>query len=313
MVRGKLPSSGDVVGGYTLVRLVGEGGMGVVFEARDGGGETLAVKILRPERAASEEAVEEFRLEARSTAAARHDSVVRMLECGVEDDLHYLVMEFVDGPPLDRLLDRRGALPWRAAVRIGIQVASALAHAHTQGFLHRDVKPGNILLSRDGRARLTDFGIVKDIGSLKGFLVKGRKVGTAAYASPEQCRGRRLGPPTDLYSLGATLYHMVCGRPPFCGGGSREVAARQVTEDPIAPIELAPEIPRPLSNLIRKMLAKSPLLRPDSMETLVRSLRMILEGRLDLGPAGPTTSSRPSRSALAGLRSRRTAAQRARA
>jgi serine/threonine-protein kinase len=283
MVTTRCPAPGDFVAGYRLLRRVGEGGMGVVFEARNGGDPTLALKVLRPEKAAEEPEVLAFREEARATAAVDHECVVTVHECGVEYGVHYLVMEFVDGPPLDRLLAARGRLDWRLSARIAIQVARALRHAHRQGWIHRDVKPGNILLFRDGRVRLTDFGIVKDIGSLKGFLVGGRRVGTAAYASPEQCLGKRLGPATDVYSLGATLYHMVCGRPPFAGGGPRLVAAKHVKLAPTPPSSLVKGVPKPLSNTIEKMLAKRPTARLSSMGAVIRHLEAILEGRVPVG------------------------------
>jgi serine/threonine-protein kinase len=291
MERSRQPGPGDTIAGYRLLEQVGEGGMGVVFRARNGSTRSHAVKVLKPERAADESAVDAFRQEARATAAARHESVVAVTECGLEDGVHYLVMEFVDGPPLDRLLADRGRLPWKAAVRIAIQVARALGHAHDLGFLHRDVKPGNVLLFRDGRVRLSDFGIVKDIRSLKGFLLTGRKVGTAAYASPEQVRGRRLGPATDVYSLGATLYHMVAGRPPFTGD-ARQVAAKQVRADPTPVEEIVPDVPRALSRQIGKMLAKRPTDRIPSMEVVVANLRTILAGRVILGPVSPRSSRR---------------------
>ena len=127
---------------------------------------------------------------------------------------------------------------------------------------------------------------MKDISSLKGFLVNGRKVGTAAYASPEQVVGKRLGPPTDMYSLGATLYHMVCGRPPFTGD-ARVTAAKHVKAVPIPPIQLVPEIPKPLSNTIEKMLAKGQTDRFESMEELIRNLEAILDGRFTVGLSRP--------------------------
>lgn len=291
MERSRLPAPGETIAGLRLLEQVGEGGMGVVFRARNGTATPRAVKVLKPERAVDDAAVDAFRQEARATAAARHDSVVDVTECGLEDGVHYLVMEFVDGPPLDRLLAERGRLPWKTAVRIAIQLARALGNAHDLGFLHRDVKPGNVLLFRDGRVRLTDFGIVKDIRSLKGYLVTGRKVGTAAYASPEQVRGKRLGPATDVYSLGATLYHMVAGRPPFTGD-ARQVAAKQVRLDPTPVEKIVPDVPRALSRQIAKMLTKSPMERIPSMEVVAANLVTILAGRVILGPLNPRTSRR---------------------
>jgi len=280
MSEAKLPETGDKVAEHEILRRVGEGARGVVFSAKNPEGRFRAVKILKPEFGKDEAAIGEFREEARATASVRHPSVVSMYECGLDHGIHYLVMEFVDGPPLDRLLEERKRLTWKTSVRIGIQVAEALAHAHELGFLHRDVKPANILLYSDGTARVTDFGIVKDISTLRGFLVNGRQVGTALYASPEQCTGKRLTPATDIYSLGATLYHMICGRPPFLADDPKMLLAKHVKTHPIPPGKLLPDIPKPLANTLLRCLAKSPVARYPSMENLATTMRMVLEGRV---------------------------------
>jgi serine/threonine protein kinase len=163
------------------------------------------------------------------------------------------------------------------------------------------VKPGNILLYRDGSPRLTDFGIVKDIGTLKGFLLEGRRVGTAAYASPEQCLGKRLGPATDVYSLGATLYHMVCGRPPFPGDTPNEILNKHVKAKLPSPMRLCPEIPKTLSNAIAKMLSKRQADRYPSMARLVEDLELILDGKIAISNGRASVNLR----ALGGVRSSR--------
>ncbi|MEN8149153.1 MAG: serine/threonine-protein kinase [Planctomycetota bacterium] len=276
---------GESVADHEILRRVGEGARGVVFQAKNAEGRLRALKILRPEFAKDDTAVGEFREEARATAAVQHESVVSMYECGVDHGVHYISMEFVDGPPLDRLLAERKGLSWKTAVRVAIQAADALGHAHDIGYLHRDIKPGNILLYSDGTARVTDFGIVKDIRTLRGFLVNGKKVGTAAYASPEQCTGKRLGPATDLYSLGATLYHMVCGRPPFVAENRKMLLAKHVRTQPVPPSRLVKNLPRPLSNALERSLAKSPMARFPSMDNFAATLRMILEGRVAIVPS----------------------------
>ncbi|MHC4472476.1 MAG: serine/threonine-protein kinase, partial [Planctomycetota bacterium] len=234
----RLPSSGEVFAGHAVIRQIGEGSRGVVYEVRSKGGVTVALKLLKPELASNPDAVGEFEAEAVATGSVRNKAVIEIYRHGVEHGLPYILMEFVDGASLDRLLERRRRLTWRAAVRIAIQVASALGHAHGTGLIHRDVKPGNVLLYRDGTPRLTDFGIVKDIGTLKGYLLEGRRVGTSAYASPEQCLGKRLDPATDMYSLGATLFHMVCGRPPFTGDTPNEIMNKHVKAKLPSPMQL---------------------------------------------------------------------------
>jgi serine/threonine-protein kinase len=209
-------------------------------------------------------------------------------------------MEFVDGPSLERLIQAKKRLPWPLAVRLIRPVARALGHAHEQGFVHRDVKPGNILLYRDGRPRLTDFGIVKDIGSLKGYLVQGRAVGTVAYASPEQCLGKRLSGATDMYSLGATFYHALTGRPPFTGETPVKIAQKHAQLPPRPPADLVPDIPRALGKTVERMLAKKVADRLDSMARLDHDLGMILEGKVPL--AVGATAPKVNRAALRGLR-----------
>ena len=273
---------GDRVADHVIVQRVGEGAMGVVYETRNPAGETVALKLLRPEKAADPIAVRAFLDEAAATGSVRQSNVVKVLGHGEADGFHYIVMEFVDGPPLHRLLEEKGRVHWREAAKTIIQVARALEAAHAQGLLHRDVKPENILLYRDGRARLTDFGIVKDISSIKGYLLKGKRVGTAIYASPEQCLGKRLSPATDMYSLGATYYRMVCGRPPFAGETPSRVMVMHVRERPIPPDEIAPEVSKSASKLITKMLAKKQSDRVPSMTRLIEDLICLVKGRLPI-------------------------------
>jgi serine/threonine-protein kinase len=281
-----MPEPGDIIADRMIMRFTGEGAMGIVFEVRDEADRSTALKILKPEKAANPDALREFRDEGEATGAVDHENVVTVLRQGESDGWHYIEMEYVDGPPLHRLLKERGALPWREATEIVVQVARALGAAHDLGFVHRDVKPDNVLLYRDGRARLTDFGIVKDISSLKGFLLKGRKVGTALYASPEQCLDKRLDAATDMYSLGATFYHMVCGRPPFKGDSPNVVMNKHVKAPLLPPCELDPEIPKALSNAIEKMLAKKQTDRYPAMARLIEDLEMILGGKVAIG-GGP--------------------------
>lgn len=287
-----MPEPGAEIAGHRLVRQVGEGGMGVVFEAEDRSGLHVAMKLLRPKLALDESAVLNFRNEAEATGAVDHENVVTILGQGEADGFHYIVMEFVDGPPLHHhIRDRK--LPWKDATEIAVQVARALGCAHGMGLIHRDVKPENVLLFEDRRARLTDFGIVKDISSLRGFLLKGQQVGTAAYASPEQCQGKRLSAATDMYSLGATLYRMVCGRHVFTGDSHNVVMNKHVKAKPIPPIQLERDLPKPLSHAIERMLAKSPTERFPTMERLVDDLVPIIEGRI----AMPGATRRSGRSA----------------
>jgi serine/threonine-protein kinase len=282
----EIPPIGSELGRYRLLRRVGEGARGVVFEADDPAFDrSVAIKVLKPEFAEDEAAIAEFRQEAETTARVHHENVVSILAVGEQDGHWYTVMEFVDGESLDRRLADGKPMPWPEAVGIGLQVGQALREAHAMDLLHRDVKPDNILMYQDGRARLTDFGIVKDISSLKGFLLTGRAVGTAAYASPEQCLGKRLLPTTDIYSLGATLYRMVTGRFPFPGKTNKELMTGHVKGRLAPPVEHVPDLPRPLSNAIVRMMARNPGERYASIDRVLADLTMIRDGKTVVAPA----------------------------
>ena len=296
-----LPGSGDTLAGHVIVRKVGEGAMGVVYEALGPDSDILPIKILQTEKADDREIVADFKTEAEATGAVAHENVVTVLGQDHQDGFHFIRMEFVDGPPLHQVLRDRKLLPWPEAIEIVIQVARALRCAHDKGLVHRDVKPDNVLLFRDGRARLTDFGIVKDISSLKGFLLKGRKVGTAVYASPEQCLGKRLDASTDMYSLGATFFHMICGRYPFTGDSPQVIMNKHVRAPLISPGSLVPEIPKALSNAIEKMMAKKQTDRYPSMARLLEDLELIREGKVAIADAQP----RVDHQALKGIKATR--------
>jgi serine/threonine-protein kinase len=283
----KIPEPGDIIADRMIMRFVGEGAMGVVFEVRDEKDASTALKLLKPEKAENPESLREFVNEAEATGSVDHENVVTVLRRGEDRGWHFIEMEFVDGPPLHRLLGERGALPWQQATEIALDLARALGAAHDMGLVHRDVKPDNVLLTKEGRARLTDFGIVKDISSLKGYLLKGRKVGTALYASPEQCLDKRLDAATDMYSLGATVYHMVCGRPPFSGSSPSAVMNKHVKAALIPPVKRVPDLPKSLSNAIEKMMAKKQTDRYPSMARLAEDLEMILSGKVAIAAGGP--------------------------
>ncbi len=304
----RLPPLGTELGRFRLLRVAGEGARGVVYEADDPAFDrSVAVKVLRPKFDDDPEAMEEFQNEAEATAQVQHENVVSILLRGEQDGYRYYIMEFVDGDDVEDRLKSGEPLPWRESVDIALQVGRALLEAHTLGLLHRDVKPGNILLYKNGRARLTDFGIVKDISSLKGFLVTGRSVGTAAYASPEQCLGKRLLPATDIYSLGATLYHMLTGHFPFPGSTNQEFMRGHVKTPLVPLIEVREDIPRPLSNAVSRMMAKSPLARYESMDRALADLEQIAAGKKPLGTAASVSTNAVR---IDSRRSERTASQR---
>jgi eukaryotic-like serine/threonine-protein kinase len=260
-------------GRYKLTSRIATGGMGEVWAATDEVlGRKVAVKILRREYAADPTFHERFRAEARHTAALSHSGIAAIFDYsdgaprGPGDDDHapYLVMELVDGEPLSAVIARDGALsPDRAFDIIG-QAANALQTAHDNGVIHRDVKPGNLLLTPKGAVKITDFGISRATNSAP-LTRTGTIMGTAHYISPEQASGRSVTPASDIYSLGVVAYECLSGRRPFAGDTPVRVALAQVREEPPA---LDPDVPPEVSDLVMRMLAKDPAGRPPSAGAL---------------------------------------------
>jgi tRNA A-37 threonylcarbamoyl transferase component Bud32 len=251
---------------FVLVRELGSGGMSSVFLGRD---EVLdrpvAVKILHSDLD-DEETGALFRREGRTAARLSHPNIVQVYDAGEDAmegrEVSYIVMEYVPGGDLKGLIDRRGALPESMLVRLGADVAAALAHAHERGIVHRDVKPQNVLLDERGNPKLTDFGIARALDTTQESRV-GSYFGTAAYSSPEQLQGHKVTPKSDVYSLGTTLYHAATGGPPFAGAPI-EVANQQVLKRPDPPRERGVSMGAGLETLILDCLAKDPDERPDA-------------------------------------------------
>jgi serine/threonine-protein kinase len=254
---------GRVLDNFELEALVGRGGMGTVYRARDTKlGRTVAVKVLSPENSRDEELLARFKNEAQSAARLEHENVARVFHVGECDGIHYIVYEFIEGTNLRDLVDSHGPLPIADAVSYTLQIAETLAHAFERDVVHRDIKPSNILVTAAGQAKLVDMGLARlhQVEHSKGDLTaSGVTLGTFDYISPEQARDPRSADVrSDLYSLGCTLYFTLTGRPPFPDGTVLNKLLQHAQDTPQDPREFRDEVPDELARIVAKMLAKSP-------------------------------------------------------
>lgn len=275
---------GRVLGNrYRLEERIGGGGMALVFRATDLQlGREVAVKILRGQFGADDEFVRRFRREAQNAASLSHPNIVQTFDVGEDGDTYYIVMELVTGRTLKALIQEQGPLPVAEAARIGIAIADALAHAHAQRIVHRDIKPHNILLGQDGRVKVADFGIARAV-TTDTVTRTGAMMGSAHYFSPEQADGQPAGEKSDLYSLGVVLYEMVTGTLPFQGESPITVALKHLRERVQPPSQLNPEVPAEMDEIILRAMEKEPDDRFDSAvqmrDALADFLQLHLAGR----------------------------------
>ncbi len=287
-----------LAGRYRLDRVIGRGGMGTVYLAHDLLlGRTVAVKLLPGVLAAADPTyLTRFEREGRATAALSHPGVVSIYDAGIDGETRFIVMELVEGRDLATVLrDDPPLSPWRAA-GIAAQVAAALAAAHAAGIVHRDVKPGNVMLADDGSARVLDFGLARSDGASE-LTQAATVLGTASYMSPEQADGHSVDARSDIYSLGCLLYAMLTGRPPFRGDTAAAIANQQVNAAPEPPRRLNPGVSPALDELVVAMLAKAPAERPQSARALARALKRAgadpsARRLASAGPLGAPTSVR---------------------
>ncbi len=247
---------GTVLGGrYRLVELLGQGGMATIYRARDNQLERdVAVKVLRPEYGADPDFIDRFRYEAQSAASLSHPNVVAVHDYGADPVGPFIVMELVEGEDLSSILRKTGALPPRAAARLVAQAARAVAAAHDRGFVHRDIKPGNILVTREGRVKVADFGIARAL-SESALTLPGTTLGSVHYFSPEQARGEMATPASDIYSLGIVLFELLTGRRPWTGDTAAAIATARLTGAVPSPSALQSGIPPALEAIARRALA----------------------------------------------------------
>jgi serine/threonine-protein kinase len=277
---------GDVIADrYELEELCGSGGMSSVFRARDLQlDRSVAIKILHERYVDDPEYVERFRREARAVARLSHPNIVTVIDRGEDEGRQYIVFEHVDGENLKELVVRSGRLPVRRAVELALSVADGLSFAHEHGLVHRDVKPQNVLLSREGDVKVTDFGIARSLDVEHGVTQTGTVLGTGEYLAPEQASGKPVSPATDVYSLGVVLWELLVGDVPFSGENFVAVALRHVNEPPPSLRQLRPDVPPRLAAAVERALAKDPAQRFSSMAVLASELRACL-AELDRAPA----------------------------
>jgi serine/threonine-protein kinase len=265
---------------YELNHLIARGGMAEVYRAHDRLlDRPVALKVLFPELSVDRSFVERFRREAQAAANLSHPNIVPVFDWGEDTGTYFIVMEFIDGRPLSSILKTAGSLSSERTADVGAHVAAALGFAHKHGVIHRDVKPGNVLITDEGQVKVTDFGIARAINTEESLTQTGAVMGTATYFSPEQAEGIGVDARSDIYSLGVVLFEMVTGRPPFLGDTPVAVASKHVRDHPPAPRELNPSIPPTFEAIILKAMAKDPAHRYSTAEDLRSDLLRFNEGR----------------------------------
>ncbi len=271
---------GSVLGGrYRLVELLGQGGMATIYRATDGQlGRDVAIKILRPEYGRDPDFVARFRMEAQSIASLNSPNIVAVHDFGMDPAGPFIVMDYVDGEDLSTLLRRNGPLTPSQAARIAAEVARALAAAHARGIIHRDIKPGNILLAQGGRVLVTDFGIARAVAEAQ-MTLPGTTLGSVQYMSPEQARGESATERSDLYSLGVVLFEMLAGRRPFEGDSAASIALARLTPPVPMPSTYRAGIPPVLEAICRKAMAIDPAERFQSATSMADALEDQLADR----------------------------------
>lgn len=259
---------------YEIVNKIGTGGMSDVYKAKDHTlGRFVAIKVLKPEFSEDVNFVTKFRMEAQSAAGLEHPNIVNIYDVGSENGMHYIVMEYVEGITLKTYIEKKGQLTFKEAVSIAIQVGRGIEAAHNKGIIHRDIKPQNIIISTEGKVKVTDFGIARAATS---NTISSDVMGSVHYASPEQARNGFVDGKSDIYSLGIVMYEMVTGRVPFDGDTTVAVAIQHLQEEIVPPSAYAPNLPISMEKIILKCTQKNPDRRYESMTALLADLRKAL-------------------------------------
>lgn len=269
---------GKILGNrYEIIEELGGGGMAIVYKGHDKFlNRPVTIKILRPEFTVDKDFIARFQREAQAIARLSHPNIVSIYDVGQEDNIHYLVMEYVHGDNLKNIIKKEGPLPPERALRIVVQICKALQHAHENKIVHRDVKPHNILITYGGWAKLTDFGMAREITAAT-LTYTDTIMGSVHYLSPEQARGQAVGLKSDLYSLGVVLYEMLTGVVPYQGDSPIAIAIKHIQEHPEMPSRLNPGIPPRLEKVILKAMNKEPALRFATAAEMSQSLQAALK------------------------------------
>ena len=270
----------QTVGDYELGEHLASGTVGDVYRARhQTTGQAAVVKFLQSHAASEPDLQRRFVREVAIVERLNHPNIVRHYDCGLVDDRIYFAMELVDCGTLKDVLRQRGKLPWREAVECAMQICAALAHAHSIGVIHRDLKPANLFLGEDGRVKVGDFGLARDLNNSR-LTIDGQTVGTCRYMPPEQIGGdAELSGATDLYAVGCMLYEMLVGQTPFDGGTIIEIFEAHLNDQPESPADLVRDCPPDLSELVMLLLEKSAADRPADALVVQSALADILHGR----------------------------------
>ena len=271
---------GKIVGNrYEIISEAGTGGMATVYKAKDRVlNRNVAVKVLKDEYTTDQDFIKRFNSEAQSAAALSHPNIVSIYDVGHEEEnnLYYIVMELIKGKTLKEIINKDGSISWKWAVNIAIQIASALEEAHKHGIIHRDIKPHNIIITEDGTAKVTDFGIAKAVSN-STITAFGTTIGSVHYFSPEQAKGGITDARSDLYSLGVVMYEMLTGKVPFDADTPVSVALMHMQEKPKEPIELNSDIPMAVNKIVVKAMRKEPVERYQTASEMLADLSEALK------------------------------------
>lgn len=262
---------------YEILEKIGNGGMATVYKAKCHVlNRYVAIKILKDEFTTDSEFIKKFNTEAQSAASLTHPNIVQIYDVCNEDNLYYIVMELIQGKTLKEIINEDGILSWKWSVNIAIQIASALETAHKNNIIHRDIKPHNIIITEDGIAKVTDFGIAKAVSN-STITAFGTTIGSVHYFSPEHARGGYTDAKSDLYSLGIVMYEMLTGKVPFDADTPVSVALKQVQEEPVDPIKYNENIPISVNRIILKAMQKDPNLRYQNATEMLKDLSLALK------------------------------------